>query len=148
MRARVLGRGHGRVLAVARARARDERGASGPLQMALVTTVLVLSVGTIIQLVLMLNASDVAQQAAQEGAAAARRFDGTQADGVRYAHQFLDQSGSSTLLAADVTATRSPQRVTVRVSGEVETIVPFVHFHVDQQAAGPVEHYVAPVNNR
>lgn len=129
-------------------RPRDERGAASMLQLVIVTPVLLFGVFMVIQVGLMLNARDVAQQAAQEGASAARRFDGSEAAGVNHANQFLSQTGTSTLLAANVTASRNAHTARVTVTGTVITFLPGLHLHVSEQATGPVERYVPPVNDQ
>ena len=59
-------------------RDRDERGAASLAQVVITAPALLFLLMLIVQFGLMFHARNVAEQAAQEGAATARRFDGTE----------------------------------------------------------------------
>ena len=101
----------------------------------------------IVQFGLMFHARNIAEQAAQEGAAVARRFDGTQAQGREKALQLLTAVGEGTLKNRNVTANRTAETATVTVTGTVVSVVPGFSLSVSERAAGPVEKYVPPVDN-
>lgn len=129
-----------------RGRHRDERGSTTVAQTVIVAPVLLFILMLIVQFGLMFHARNVAEQAAQEGAAAARRFDGSAAAGNQQARQFLASLGPSTLRNQHVAVTRGPDQATATITGTVISLVPFVHLHVSETAAGPVERYVPPTD--
>jgi Flp pilus assembly protein TadG len=99
----------------------------------------------IVQFGLMFHARNVAEQAAQEGTAAARHFDGTTTQAREKALQLLATVGDGTLKHRDVTATRTDDTATVTVTGTVVSVVPGFTLSVSESASGPVEKYVPPV---
>lgn len=98
----------------------------------------------IVQLGLAAHARSVAQAAAQEGAAAARRFDGSAQQAKARTEDYLDQLGPTILQDRSVTAERDTQIATVRVTGTVISVIPGLHLSVEKSASGPVERYVPP----
>lgn len=98
----------------------------------------------IVQFGLMFHARNIAEQAAQEGAAVARRFDGTQTQGREKALQLLTAVGEGTLKDRDVTASRTADTASVTVTGTVVSVVPGFSLSVSESASGPVEKYVPP----
>jgi Flp pilus assembly protein TadG len=98
----------------------------------------------IVQFGLMFHARNIAEQAAQEGAAVARRFDGTQTQGREKALQLLTAVGEGTLKDRDVTASRTAGTASVTVTGTVVSVVPGFSLSVSESASGPVEKYVPP----
>ena len=107
----------------------------------LVAPALLFALMLIVQFGLIFHARNIAEQAAQEGAAAARQFDGTESRS-RQATQFLSAVGPKTLQDRAVTVDRSLQTATVTVTGTVISVVPGLNLHVTETAAGPVERYV------
>lgn len=125
-------------------RARDEAGAASVAQMVLVAPVLLLTLMLIVQFALLFHARNVAENAAQEGAAVARRYDGTDDAARRRAAHYLDQVAGKTLTSTQVGASRSAEVASVTVSGTVVTLVPGLRLSVSEAATGPVERYVPP----
>jgi Flp pilus assembly protein TadG len=125
----------------------DERGAMSLAQVVITAPALLFLLMLIVQFGLMFHARNIAEQAAQEGAAAARRFDGTTAQGREKALQLLTAVGEGTLKNRDVTANRTADTVTVTVTGTVVSVVPGFSLSVSESASGPVEKYVPPVDN-
>lgn len=127
-----------------RARVRDERGTASLAQTVLVAPVLLLALMLIVQFGLYFHARNVAENAAQEGAAAGRRFDGSQADAAQRARLFLDELGPRMLTDSNVSAQRTPETATVTITGTVIALVPGLTLKVKESASGPVERYVPP----
>jgi len=125
----------------------DERGAVSLAQVVITAPALLFLLMLIVQFGLMFHARNIAEQAAQEGAAVARRFDGTQAQGREKALQLLTAVGEGTLKNRDVTANRTADTATVTVTGTVVSVVPGFSLSVSESASGPVEKYVPPVDN-
>ena len=123
-------------------RRRDERGAASLVQTVLIAPVLLLTLMLIVQFGLLFHAQNVAENAAQEGAAAARRFDGTEAAAKERTRRFLNELGPGLLTTSDVQVQRTAQSDTVTVSGTVISLVPGIHVKIKETASGPVERYV------
>jgi Flp pilus assembly protein TadG len=128
-------------------RRREERGAASLAQVVLTAPALLFLLMLVVQFGLLFHARNVAEQAAQEGAAAARRFDGTQAEAREQALQLLANVGEGTLKNRAVTATRTGDNATVTVTGTVVAVVPGFSLQVSESASGPVEKYVPPVED-
>ena len=124
---------------------RDERGATSVIQLVLIAPALLMMMMAIVQFGLLAHARNVAEQAAQEGAASARRFDGTEAGAKSDAMKYLTLLGPQTLKDRDVVVNRGTQNVTVTITGKVLTLVPGLDLHVKESSTGPVERYVPPV---
>ena len=128
-------------------RDRDQRGAASIAQVVITAPAMLFLLMLVVQFALMFHARNIAEQAAQEGAAAARHFDGTQAQGHDKAMQLLQSVGTGTLKDRNVTVTRTANTATVTVTGTVISVVPILTLHVSETAVGPVEKYVPPVDN-
>ncbi|PVG82118.1 pilus assembly protein TadE [Nocardioides gansuensis] len=126
------------------ASARDQQGATSVIQLVLVAPALLAMIMAIVQFGLVAHARNVAEQAAQEGAATARRFDGTTAAAEADALKYLTLLGSHTLKNRTAVAHRGPESASVTVTGDVLSLLPGIKLHVEEAAAGPVERYVAP----
>lgn len=124
---------------------RDERGATSVIQLVLIAPALLMMMMAIVQFGLLAHARNVAEQAAQEGAASARRFDGTEASAKADALKYLTLLGPQTLTDRDVVVNRGAQNATVTITGKVLTLVPGLDLHVQESSTGPVERYVPPV---
>jgi Flp pilus assembly protein TadG len=127
------------------ARVRDERGTASLAQTVLVAPALLLALMLIVQFGLLFHAKNVAENAAQEGAAAGRRFDGSKAAAAERARTFVAELGPRMLTGRTVTAHRTPETATVTVTGTVISLVPGLDLTVSESASGPVERYVPPV---
>ena len=115
------------------------------IQLVLIAPALLMMMMAIVQFGLLAHARNVAEQAAQEGAASARRFDGTEASAKTDALKYLTLLGSQTLKDRDVVVNRGAQNATVTITGKVLTLVPGLDLHVQESSTGPVERYVPPV---
>ncbi len=125
-------------------RVRDERGATSLVQTVLIAPVLLLTLMTIVQFGLLFHAKNVAENAAQEGAAAGRRFDGSESSAEERARRFLDELGPGMLTTRDVRVDRTAETATVTVTGSVVSLVPGLDLEIEETASGPVERYVPP----
>lgn len=101
----------------------------------------------IIQFALWAHATSVAEAAAQDAAAVARRADGSQAGGAAAANKALATLGPKMLTSRSVNVTRSATTASVTVTGQVVSLVPGVTLRVRETAEGPVERFV-PLEQR
>lgn len=124
---------------------RDERGSV--IETVLIAPVLMFVLMLIVQFALFAHARNVAEQAAQEGAAAARAFDGSADAGQAKAENFLAQIASESIKGQSVSVTRNAEEASVTVTGTVISLVPGMHLPVRETATGPVERYVPPEDN-
>lgn len=124
---------------------REERGAASLIQLVLVAPVLLLVLMFIVQFALVAHARSVVEAAAEQGAAVARRADGSQGGAQAEAVKYLDRLGPKMLTTRTVSASRTPETATVTVTGTVISLVPGVHPKVKETSSGPVERYVPPV---
>lgn len=145
-------------LPAARRRVSGARGSSS-LELAIVTPVLFLLIGTAVQVGLWFHARSIALSAAQEGARAARQPAASEAAadaaGLAQAQAYLAQLGSDVLVPGTVAVL--PERgtadaraaalggitdvVSIRVRGHVVSLVPGLALTVDQVSTVPVERF-------
>jgi Flp pilus assembly protein TadG len=106
--------------------------------------VLMLALGATVQYFVKADAQRTAQAAAEEGAAAARAFDGSEEAAEAQAKDFLDSVDNDGLTNVDVSATRGGTEASVTVTGEVQSVgwIPFFDGTVSETSTGPVERYV------
>lgn len=110
--------------------------------MTIITPLVLLGVMLIVQFGLAYHAQNVLSGAAQDGAAAGARTDGTPADGAAVTQQLIDVSASSLLTSSSTTAERRGDRVVVTVTGEVVSLIPFVDsLTVRASASSPTEDF-------
>lgn len=124
-------------------RVRDERG-EAMAQTVIVAPALFMMIMAIVQFALVAHAQNVAEAAAQEGVAAARLFQATEADGIAHASAALSHLGPRMLTSRNVSVDLTPTTATVTVSGTALSLVPFLHPTVSQTASAAVERYVEP----
>jgi hypothetical protein len=85
-----------------------------------------------------------AMNAAQAAVTAQRGYDAPAGVGEEKADEFLAAAGDW-LVDSDVTVNPGPVDVTATVTGEALHLVPFMTFHVRQQAHGTVERFTPEV---
>lgn len=124
-----------------RSRRTGEHGGAS-LEMVILAPVLMFVCMLIVQTGLYWHAASVAEAAAQEGAAAGRRFDGSEGAARSEALKALDSLGPKVLTGRDVDVVRDPAQVEVTVRGDVISLVPGFSWSVEESASGPVERYV------
>lgn len=124
------------------ARGEGERG-SAAVEAVLIIPVVFLIIFGIIQGAVVLQASNVAQAAASSAYNAARLFDATSDDGVTAGDSALNQAGTI-LSGTNVVVQRSPQSVTVTVTGTAATLIPGLPVTISRSVTGPTERWVGP----
>ena len=138
-----LGPVHGRVpdsVSDARRRLRGDRGDVGPL--VVVTPVMVMVVMLVIQMGLYYHARSVMSAAAQDGARAYQNENGTDTDARFAANQILNGSGS--LLENELIAvSASGSLVTVTITAQVTSLIPFFDGTVAVEASGAREGFTS-----
>lgn len=103
---------------------------------------LLLLVLAVIQFGLWAHAKDVALAAAQDGAQAARSYEGSEQAGRDRATESLDRLGPTILRDPAVAVNRSPEQVTVTVAGSAVSVLGFLDWPVEETAQGAVERFV------
>lgn len=93
----------------------------------------------VVQLGVLWMAHNAAAAAAQDGAAAAAAYTAGEATGEATAQEFLRQTAGGLILLPDVRAHSDGQVVTVTVTGQAYTILPFMHLSVSVSQAAPIE---------
>lgn len=96
----------------------------------------------IVQFALYLHAQSIAEAAAQDGAAAARRADGSAASSRAAVNTSLGAMGPRMLTGRSVSVDRSATVARVSVDGQVLALVPGIRLTVHETAEGPVERFV------
>lgn len=97
-----------------------------------------------VYLALWSHAQHVVTAAAQEGLAAARVEQGTEAAGEDRANRFLDALAPSRMVERSVSAWRDGEEAGVEVRATVEGLVPGLRLGVRATATAPVEVFRAP----
>lgn len=117
------------------------RGESGSatVQMAIVMPLLMLMLTAIIQFAVYFHAEHIGQAAAAQAVSTAGTETGNADDGRAEAQRILEKLAAGFLLHPNIKATRNAGDATVRVSGTVMSVMPFVHMRVAAVAHGPVE---------
>jgi len=112
---------------------------SSTVEMVVITPVMMLVLMVVVQFAVYFCALHVAQAAAARAAAATSIEHGYTEDGTSEARQILGTVGTGFLTATDVAVTRTATLTTVRISGTVMTVVPFLHLKVASVARTPNE---------
>jgi Flp pilus assembly protein TadG len=129
------------------ARAGGDRGMTA-IEFVFLTPVLFFMIFATVQFGLYFFADHVAQAAAQAGARKARAEadadpGGWQGKATSTADSYIDQLGPNLLDGRSVTPLQpDPVTVGVRVTAQVPTIFPGMHFSVHEESQGPVERFV------
>ncbi|MGS0688850.1 TadE/TadG family type IV pilus assembly protein [Nakamurella sp. GG22] len=126
---RVLGVGDGRD---------PDRGSVTTEAVIIVPVVVVLTM-VVLQFVLLWHGRHVAQSAAQSAARSAAAYQSTAAVGQADGDAYLQQVAPNLLPGRSVQVNRDATTVTVTVTADVLTVIPFGSFTVDESAAAPVE---------
>ncbi len=121
----------------------DERG-SATVEMVIATPLLLLLILLVVQFAMWQHSVHVAQAAASQGLAAARVEGGTAGAGQGEANLVLRQLSHSVLVHPSVRVTRGANTTAVTVTGEAQSVIPFLHLPVHATASGPVERFRVP----
>ncbi len=129
----------------ARCRQWHARGQDGSvsLEIAILAPALLLLVFSIVQGGLWFHARNLAQAAAQKGAAAGAAYNATTAEAVARARSFLSENAGDSLTSTSVTAAGSTTAfVRIEVTGRALSVLPGVPgLTVTQDALVPVERF-------
>lgn len=117
-----------------------DRGAV-TLQNVIVAPVLLLILAIFLHLGIILHANNLAQAAATSAYNAARDYGGSSADGTAAGYAILDQPGSPIRRAA-IDINRGANTVTVTVTGNAPSFVPWITTAVNVTVTGPTERWV------
>lgn len=118
-----------------------EQGAS-TLEFVLTMPLLLLFLMLTVQFALVAHAQSGAQAAADEGAAAARAFDGSSRQGRARAERYVSELAGDMFTNHTITSSRSSTEASVTVTGVVISLVPGFHPTVTRSSTGPVERFV------
>ena len=94
--------------------------------MTLITPLILAGVMLIVQFGLAYHAQNVLSGAAQDGAAAAARTDGTPGDGVALTQALIESSVGSLLDSSSVSSSSASDRIAITATGEVVSLLPFI----------------------
>lgn len=111
------------------------------IEFAIVALPLLVVTFMVVQAALVFHARSMALAAATQGANVARAYGSSAAAGKTKAEGFLDAIGQG-LQSPEVEVTTSGTDMTVTVSGQAPSIIPFMTFNVTQTASGPIERFV------
>ncbi|WP_312871983.1 TadE/TadG family type IV pilus assembly protein [Amycolatopsis acididurans] len=111
-------------------------------ELVIATPLLLLMLLAIVQFALWSHAIHIAQSAASQGLAVARAQNGTAAAGGASAQQMLDDLARGPLSGTTITADRTANAASIRITGTATPVLPFLHLPVHAEAAGPVERFV------
>jgi Flp pilus assembly protein TadG len=125
-----------------RVRSGNDTG-SMSIGLVIVLPILMLALGASAQYFVKVDAERTAAAAAEEGAAAARRFDGSAQAGQAQAHDFLSSVDNDSLENVEVSASRSGTEASVTVTGTADSLgwLPFLDRDISETSTGPVERY-------
>lgn len=122
----------------------DDRGDTS-IQMAIIFPFVLLATIAVIQASMWYYARQIALTAAREGAAAARAYQASPANGAAQARSVLERTAGDSLRNYSVVAGSDGQRVQVQVSGTAMSMIPGVSgLPVTQSASGAVEGWTVP----
>jgi Flp pilus assembly protein TadG len=117
----------------------DDRGA-GPLEFVIIAPGVLLLLLASLQIAMWYIARSTAQTAAREAVRAERVYGAADNDGTLAADRYLS-TGGDWLTHTGVTVTRSPTDVTVTVTGNALTLLPFVHVTATASDHGTIERF-------
>lgn len=122
---------------VLRAQPRD-RGA-GSVEVVVILPLVLLLLFAMVQGGLWFHARAVALGAAQEGARVAAAEDSSAGAGISAASSFVADAGAGVVLNPSVRGSRSATTATVTVTGQAQSLVPFLNPALTQSASFPTE---------
>jgi len=125
-----------------RLRGTADRG-NASVEAVIIVPIIVLLTLLVVQFVLVWHGRHVAQAAAQTAARSAAAYQATAAVGQADGGAYLQQVGANLLPGRTVRVNRDATTVTVTVTADVLTVIPFGSFSVDESATAPVEAFTA-----
>ena len=124
-----------------RLRATRDRG-DATVEAVIIVPVIVVLTLLVVQFVLVWHGRHVAQAAAQTAARSAAAYQAQPAVGQAAGDDYLAEVAPNLLPGRSVTVTRDSAGVTVIVTADVLTVIPFAGFHIQEQATAPLEMFV------
>ena len=121
------------------ARGDEERGSASVEAILIIPVVLLILFG-IFQGVVILQANNVAQAAASTAYNTARLFDGSTEEGTAAGNAALTQAGNI-LSGTNVSVQRTPETVTVTITGKAATLIPGLPVAISRTVSGPTERW-------
>ncbi len=139
-----LARAHSPSLLTARwRRLRDTRDrGDATVEAVIIVPVIVVLTLLVVQFVLVWHGRHVAQAAAQTAARSAAAYQAQPDVGQAAGDEYLAEVAPNLLPGRSVTVTRDATAVTVIVTADVLTVIPFAGFHIQEQATAPLEMFV------
>ena len=122
-------------------RATRDRG-DATVEAVIIIPVIVVLTLLVVQFVLVWHGRHVAQAAAQTAARSAAAYQAQPAAGQAAGDDYLAEVAPNLLPGRSVSVTRDAAGVTVIVSADVLTVIPFAAFHIQEQATAPLEIFV------
>jgi Flp pilus assembly protein TadG len=124
--------------------ARDDDRGIGTVEAVLTVPVIVLMILGAVQVGLWWYSRQLAETAAQEAARAARSYSATAGAGQAEGYSYLNKvdAGGTGLHNPSIRVTREAQTVTVTVTGDIVSLVPWASPTVTITVTSPVENYV------
>ncbi len=117
---------------------RGERGDDN-VAAAIIYSAILLVAWAVIQIAVVLLGRGVALEAARDGVRSARLPPTDPATAAAAAETYTRDATGTWLSDAHANATTDGERVTVTVTGQATSLVPFARFPVSQTASGPIE---------
>ena len=124
-----------------RLRAARDRG-DATVEAVIIVPVIVVLTLLVVQFVLVWHGRHVAQAAAQTAARSAAAYQAQPATGQAAGDDYLAEVAPNLLPGRSVSVTRDATAVTVIVTADVLTVIPFAGFHIQEQATAPLEIFV------
>ena len=120
--------------------ARDRGDAT--VEAVIIVPVIVVLTLLVVQFVLVWHGRHVAQAAAQTAARSAAAYQAQPAEGQAAGDEYLTDVAPNLLPGRSVAVTRDAAGVTVIVTADVLTVIPFAGFQIQEQATAPLEIFV------
>ena len=124
-------------------RLRDARDrGEATVEAVIIVPILVVLTLLVVQFVLVWHGRHVAQAAAQNAARSAAAYRAQPAAGQAAGDDYLAEVAPNLLPGRTVTVTTDATGATAIVNADVLTVIPFVSFHIQEQATAPLEIFV------
>ena len=124
-----------------RLRETRDRG-DATVEAVIIVPVIVVLTLLVVQFVLVWHGRHLAQAAAQTAARSAAAYQAQPAVGQAAGDEYLAEVAPNLLPGRSVSVTRDAAGVTVIVTADVLTVIPFAGFHIQEQATAPLEIFV------
>lgn len=122
-------------------RQHSERGFT-TIEFMIVVPLLLLMLMMVLQAYLRIDAQRVAQAAAEEGAADARKIGGSREEAAQTAYDYAERLSEGSLTDVHVSVDINAGQASVTVTGTAVSLVPGIDLSVTQTSTGPVEQFV------